>query len=485
MEDRDCDIAIIGSGFGGSVCALRAAEAGLRTVVLERGPRLSADDYEDMAAGKRPLHYTARQTGSQCGLAEAHAIRGLGALTASAVGGGSHLYTSVTIPAREEIFTEAWCGLSRFRVEPYYERALEVISPQPAPATTARTAALFAAAEKLGATATPLPLSVNWPADAHDLEHVPSFAGVRREAVTWLRGGRACRKRTLDTTYLARAEARGAEILPLHEVTAIAPRSDVGYDLRVRVNCDSGNSDTILHAKRVVLAAGALGTIRLLFQCRDVLGTLPRVSGTLGDRFLTNGDFGGLILAPRHGVPPDSGPATTAWVDLWQEDRMFLMELGVWPAGLGLSSLATRWGSAWCFAAMGFDENPCRLRMSSRGELAMERNADRSAPFERRRLDRLRELARALGGMLLAPPYWIDRRLPTTVHAMGGAIMSRSSAEGVANPFGEVHGHPGLYIADSSLFPTPTGNAPSLTIAAVAEYVMDHLLNQAGGRLTH
>ncbi len=95
MSRLDCDLLIVGSGFGGSVCALRGVEAGLRVVVLERGRRMDAAAYDDLADGKTNLFHRR----STPGLIELHRRRGLMAVTGSAVGGGSHLYTGVTVPA--------------------------------------------------------------------------------------------------------------------------------------------------------------------------------------------------------------------------------------------------------------------------------------------------------------------------------------------------------------------------------------------------
>lgn len=454
---------------------------------------MSADHFEDLAAGNRPIFRMqdlfSRQRNADIpdGIVDLQFAGGLCAVTASAVGGGSHLYTAVTLRAPEETFTPQWSALSRMVMDPYYDRVEAIIRPTRLPHTLPRTAAMQSAASHIGGRCVRLPLAMDWPENASDMAQPPTTSGLRREVATWLQGGRTCRKRTLDRTYLAQAESAGAEIRAMHDVTAIAPLDiDGGYEVRFnRPSNEYGTEAGSLRARRVVLSAGTFGTMKLLFHCRDAIGTLPHLSAALGWRFHTNGDFGAAIIGAAE-PDADSGPPVTGWIDCWSDDRLFLMDTGVWPIG-SLTALSTSLGRAWSIGVMGFDDNPCRLNWetnghSPRGRWRFTRDAARSSAFDERRLARLRDLARAVGGRLLAPPAWFDRRMPSTVHPMGGAVIAESPAQGVTNPFGEVFGHPGLYLADASLFPTPTGVAPSMTIAAVAEWVIEHLLAEAGAK---
>ncbi len=474
MSAFDCDVVVIGSGFGGSVCAMRCAEAGRRVVVLERGPRIGDAQLRDLADGNFPL---LRRQGTH-GIVDLHHPAGLTALTGNAVGGGSHIYTAVTVPAPHEVFATGWPrGISRSMLDPHYARVSQMIAPSPIPLDLARTTALESAGKAMGASCTRLPVAMNWPNHSDGMTAAPTVTGLRQLAATWLRGGSHSRKRTLDQTYLRRAEDLGAEVRPLHAVERIAPREGGGYAVVFENSSDRGRAvPRELSARRVVVAAGALNTLRLLFHCRDTVRTLPFISDRLGERFFTNGDFGALILGPGLGARADSGPPVTAWLDLWHEDRLFLMDTGVWPLGGGLSSISKKLEAAWSFGVMGFDDTPCRVTSTRRGRLRVDRDARLSAGFDARRMTRLRQLAEALGGTLIAPPAWFERRMPVTVHPMGGAVMADSPGGGVADSHGEVFGHRGLFIADASLFPMPTGVAPSMTIAAMAEHVAERVI---------
>jgi hypothetical protein len=217
-------------------------------------------------------------------------------------------------------------------------------------------------------------------------------------------------------------------------------------------------------------------------------GGLPGLSAALGTNFFTNGDFGALLLWPKCGLEIDDGPPVTAWLDWWKEDRLHLMETNHFVGG-----------RFWSFGVMGFDDCPGRISFTNRtsGRLQLCQcgrgffctcgrprlthtfNSHRAEPFHFARLKRLRELANACGAKLLYPPTHFALRTPDTIHPLGGAGMADSSDRGVVNSDGQVFGYPGLYIADGSILPTPIGAAPSMTIAALAERVSDHLIAHA------
>jgi cholesterol oxidase len=487
MPSSVCDLIVIGSGFGGAVCALRAAQAGMRVVVLERGQRMTPSVYEDLAQGKIPIFHGRHDSGPL----ELHRLRGLLALTACAIGGGSNIYTAVTIRPPAEIFDNHWpAGLDYQALAPYYDRAEKMIAPTPIPQTLPRVRALETIGRQMGTGVTRLPLSMDWPDDPAALCVQPETNGVHQELATWLGGGHAARKRTLDQTYLPEAESLGARIRPLHEARALAPEGD-GYRVEYRRWQDGRWGDGSICGRRVVIAAGTLNTARLLLNCRDRRATLPDLSRALGRRFFTNGDFGGLLVGPRIELSPDAGPPVTAWLDLWQRERMYIMETGLVPfdfggfAGLlnparwlGGMRLSRAKRCTWSFGVMGYEDNPGQLLLDRRGALVHRHDPAQGAAFHARTMAALRDLADAAGGKLIVPPAVFIKRLPITIHPLGGAALAESPEKGVADQYGEVFGYPGLYVADGSLLPTPTGAPPSMTIAALAERVAEHLISQ-------
>ncbi|MEK6644590.1 MAG: GMC family oxidoreductase [Planctomycetota bacterium] len=455
----DADVIVIGSGFGGSVCALRAGEAGLRVVVFERGHPMDDAAYDRLAEGRLPLF----QRRNQPGLIDLKLLPGLATVGGCAVGGGSHVYTGVTMRAPPEIFSSSWPrDLTVDAMQGLYDRVESMLRPAPIKVLPARTRRMQEIGERMGASATVLPLVM----EPLQHGHGSSPTTLRCHVATWLRGGEGYRKRTLDTTYLAMAEASGVTTLTLHDAQQIKP-IDGGYRVTFRRFENGEWLPGDLTARRVVLSAGTMNTVKLLLSCRDEHRTLPRLSASLGERFYTNGDFGAMVVGLKLGLEHDDGPPVTSWVDCWKSDRLFLMETG---AFLG--------GRVWSIAVMGFDESAGRLSLDHRGKLHHTAGRD-PTHFHEARVRRLHEFASAAGGKLLLPPASVTRFKPTTVHPLGGARMADYGDACVVDAHGEVHGYPGLFIADGSILPTPTGVPPSMTIAAVAEHVAEQLVRHA------
>ncbi len=487
MAHWDCDLIVVGSGFGGAVVAHRAAAAGLRVLVLERGRHMTAAAYEAMRAGGEPIFHGPAKPG----LLELHRLKGLLALSASAVGGGSNIYTAVTIRPPPDVFDTHWpSGIDSAAMAPYFDRVEAMIAPTPLPRSLPRTTALETIGRNTGREVRRLPLAMNWPDDPTELQRPREAGGVYHELVTWLSGGGTARKRTLTETYLAEAAAAGAETRPLHTVQAIAPEAG-GYRVEFTDLSDDSPRDGALRSPKVVVAAGTLGTNRLLLHCRDALGTLSALSDALGRGFSTNGDFGGLLVGPEPDMAPDSGPPVTAWIDRWKDERLFVMETGLVPYDFGsfagLLNPAKWFGGmrlrpvdrcTWSLGTMGLCDNPGRLVLGRKGALVHRFDADRGAAFHEQSLAALKDLADATGARLVVPPKPLVRRLPVTVHPLGGAAMADSPERGVAGPLGEVFGYSGLYVADGSLLPGPTGVPPSMTIAALAERVVEDLVQR-------
>ncbi len=470
MAQFDADVLVIGSGFGGSVAALRAAEAGLRVLVLERGGHLTPDGWERIAADDAPLLRTRHSNGPVA----LHVGRGLAAATGNAVGGGSNIYTAVTVPPRDEIFETGWPeGIGPAELAGALGRVSQILRPRKlAGASSVRLRLLQQGAQCLQGTAVQLPLSLRDGRDVPRTVAAPEWSGASRELVQWLRGGLNASKRPLSETYLRCAQAQGAEILARHEVCIIEP-SHGGY--RVHVERDAARrAPIVLTARRVMLAAGTLNTVRLLLHARDITRTLPNLSRRLGEGFFTNGDFGAALLMRPNGAIDDDGPPVSGWIDLWRPHRLFLMELGpaplVLPGGRRL----------WLFGVMGDARLPGRLTLDARGRLCHKFSRADYAAFHARVLPLLQRFARSAEARLIPIPRGAFLHAPVTVHPLGGASLGNDERTGVTDPFGEVFGYPGLYICDGSLLPVPIGTAPSMTIAALAEHVMEAAISSGG-----
>ena len=300
------DAVVVGSGFGGSIATLRLAESGRRVLLLERGRSYETFDFpRDPFDGPRLL-WRRPERRSWRGLYDLRFHSGIATLTASGLGGGSLVYANVLLRPDARIFETGWPrGFDLDSLSAAYARVEAMIGPRPLPAASplVKDAEMVAAVARMDRTDDLIhpPLSIDWP-DDHG-------AGCKLVAECEF-GCRFGAKRTLDRTYLPAARRAGAEIRTDIEVQAIEPRAGGGYRVHA-LDLEAGERVRI-DAPRVVLAAGTLGTTRLLLRSRDVHGLLPRLGPRLGHGFSGNGDFIALIRGTERDLEPWRGPDVTA-----------------------------------------------------------------------------------------------------------------------------------------------------------------------------
>src|SRR5262245_32270036 len=490
------DVIVIGSGFGGAVTAARLSQRGLRVLVLERGPwwgpagsdQPSSDrrDFPRGLWGVRKLVRSVRWARGRHtrdvvlhadGLFELHAFERLDVVTGSGVGGGSLIYTNVLEAPDDAFFARAFPPeLSAAELRPYFDRVRSVLRPVPLPRPhPAKNIAFEAATTAAGMGAPRYPdLAIRFGASPALREPGLNAAGVMQSTCTHcgccILGCPERAKTTMDLTYVPVALRHGAELRPLCEVVAIG-HDGGAYELRYRDH-RSGTMHQV-SAPRVVLAAGSLNTMRLLFQARDRHRTLPRVSPALGKRFSPNADLLGVILGTPMVADGGQGPALNAFVRIEREGslRFIVGEVGLPLGALPLGGrLRRRLGHATGLIAMGRDASTGAIEYDGRGLRSTVGRAMDPALFDdiERTLERVARPYRARRVWLNAPNRRGASRLGT-VHPLGGCAVGRTPEEGVVDHRGQVFGHPGLYVADGSLYPRSPGVPPSLTIAALAE----------------
>jgi cholesterol oxidase len=520
MMTRTYDAVIIGSGFGGSIHALRLTEAGRSVLVLERGRRWSPRDFpRDVEDVDRLLWRYPERTQSR-GLFELRAMSGISSITASGVGGGSLIYASIHYRPQATIFADPrWpAPFSLDALEPYYAKVEEELGVAPIPRALGlpKRDAFHRAARAMGRASFDAPLAVNFAgAPAED---------VRRQACQLCAecefGCTYGAKNTLDFTYLAKAQQRGCELATHRMVTHISPAPGGGWAVHHR-DTETGETGSVV-GRRVVIAAGTLGTNELLLRSRDVTKTLPRLSHRLGHGYSGNGDFLGNIQGADRDLEPWLGPDVTsvmwnlddgpqpgfamatptfsrpvmeALASFGQPPPQPLLKLvapalyrrlpGLLAAGLRSGRLskplrrplpgagpASRMTTVF---AMGHDNAGGRLTLR-RGRLdAIWDYARENRALIARQRAAMQELAEHYGGRYADLPTWELFSRPMTVHNLGGCALSETADEGVVGLDGMVHGHPGLYVADGSVIPTAIGSHPVMTISAVAEWIAERV----------
>lgn len=518
LADTSFDVVVVGSGFGGSIAALRLAQAGKRVCVLERGR--SYEDHvfpRDPYDGPRLLWRHPAQR-DWTGLYDLRILSGILTLGAAGLGGGSLVFANVLIRPDARVFDERWpTGIDISALTPYYERVEAEIRPSPLPAPTdlAKNLAMDRAVGRMGRSDELVrpPLGVDW-------------ASCRLVAECEF-GCPFAAKQTLDMTYLARARALGAELRTGTRAIGVEPSSG-GYRVHIAGVPDLQRS--VIRAPRVVLAAGTLGTADLLLRSRDQHHTLPRLSRRLGEGFSGNGDFIGLIVGTTDPLQPWRGPDVTAVLRAFDADpgitvatptfaapmmaalagsgRFDLSALRpfgpwLWPllddlVPLVLGNPLGRWllrsaagqpsddaamtaaGRATAVFAIGRDSASGRLLMRRRGRrLRLDVDWDYAGTdgaLLQRQQQLLGELANGYGGRFVPSPMWSLAGRTGTVHPLGGAVMGATAEDGVVSGEGEVHGYPGLYVTDASAIPSSIGFHPALTISANAERIAEAIV---------
>lgn len=529
------DVVVVGSGFGGSVAALRLTEKGYRVAVLEAGRRFDETTLPRTSWRVRSFLW-APMLGC-FGILRMSLLRDAFILSGAGVGGGSLVYAGTLYDPRPPFFSDPqWGHIADWRAElaPYYDLARRMLGVVENPELTPADEVMREVADEMGVRHTfrPTPVGVFFGEPGVEVDD-PYFggAGPRRrgcircgECMTGCRHGA---KNTLPKSYLHLAERGGAEVHPLTTVTAVRPIADgraPHADGRARsaggprYSVDAVRTGGPLArlrprrrtflARHVVLAAGALGTQRLLHRMRDE-GRLPGLSPRLGELTRTNSeaivgarafrrdvDFtrGVAITSSFH--PDDDthvqpvrygrgsnamGLLTTALADGGGRSRLlaWAREVARRPAAMLRNLILRRWSEQTIIA----------LVMQSRdNSITCYTKPRPSGLFGRRLTSRqgrgepnptwipvghqvVRRVARRIGGAPFSA--WNDvLDIPMTAHFLGGAVIGDSPQTGVIDPYHRAYGHAGLHVVDGAAVSANPGANPALTIAAQAERAM-------------
>jgi len=512
----DCDYLVIGSGFGGAVSALRLSEKGYRVIVLEQGRRIGP---EEIAASRRSMRQFVwlPELGMR-GFSWQRFFRHVSVLGAAGVGGGSLVFGGALLEPNDGFYRDpAWAGLGvdwREELAPHYETAKRMLGRAVNPVLTEMDDYLKATAEAMGAGETfgPVPVAIFFGPEARSVAD-PYFGG-EGPARTGCRFCGGClagcpygSKNTLDYNYLHLAERRGAEIRPEHRVVRIDPLPGGGYEVRARHPWRRTGQSPV-RARNVVVAAGVLGTLELLFRARDRDHTLPNVSRRLGQLVRTNSEAITAILARDPDTDLSRGPAISS--DFYPDPTTHITQNrlavsqeflrfyhgplvdGHRPGARARKTIALMfahpsrtlriWGSrdfskrVSVLTVMQHMDNEIAFRFG-RLPLAPWRSALRSVAVLGKAAptylpvanQATRAFAQASGGEPLNLLPESAGNTSVTAHLLGGAVIAVNGEQGVIDLHHEVFGHPGLYVVDASAISANLGVNPSLTITALAE----------------
>ncbi len=530
--DAAFDFVIIGSGFGGSVAALRLTEKGYRVLVLERGKRFHDNDFPRRNWNLRRYLWI---PALRCfGIQQMTFTRDVLVLHGCGVGGGSLVYANVLMEPSDELFqAPGWADLADWKqvLRPHYQAARRMLGVTTNPRLWPADHALRAIAREMGNGDSFRPTEVGVffgePDQAGRLVPDPYFDGEGPPRAGCVHCGGCmvgCRynaKNTLVKNYLYFTEKGGAVIRPEVEAIDIRPlpegqRDGARYEVVYR------RSTALLRlpirrvrARQVVVAGGVIGTLRLLFRCRDETRSLPRLSPRLGEGVRTNSEALFGVMSRDRQTDYSQGVAITSVIKAddvthvepvrFSDGSSFIRLLAA-PmikrnARASVNLLATlaailrhpltfldvkffaRWARrATILLVMQTEDNRFHLKpgrgpltLFRRGLVSERDSAQPIAPDEAM----THRIAHAFADRTNSVPQASFTEsllgMASTAHILGGCVMGRSAEEGVVDITCQVFNYPGLYVVDGSILPANPGINPSLTIAALAEYAMSHI----------
>src|ERR1700761_2310883 len=520
----DFDVLIIGSGFGGSVSALRLTEKGYRVGVLEAGRRFADEDFAKTSWNLRKFLWAPRL--GCFGIQRIHPLRDVLILAGAGVGGGSLNYANTLYVPPEPFFADPqWSHITNWRAEllPHYEQAKRMLGVVTNPTFTDADRILKEVADDMGCgdTFVQTPVGVFFGPDGTKApgQTVPDpyFGGAGPDRTGCLECGSCmtgCRfgaKNTLLKNYLGLAESQGAEVIPMTTVTNFEQRADGIWEVRTaRTGLSPRRRRRTYTAKHLVLAAGTWGTQHLLFKMRDK-GKLPELSERLGELTRTNSES--IVGAGRLKVSDDldltHGVAITSSIHPSEDTHIEPCRYGKGSNAMGLLQTLTTDGPGeggsdvprWKQLLDNAGEDPrgtLRLlnprRWSERTMIALVmQNLDNSITTytKRGRLGRRRYVSKQGHGE--PNPSWIavgneaTRRIaakidgvaggtwgelfniPLTAHFLGGAPIGDGPEHGVIDPYHRAYGYPTMFVVDGAAISANLGVNPSLSITAQAE----------------
>lgn len=484
------DFVIIGSGFGGSVSAMRLAQKGYSVVVLEKGKRFRAEDFPKTNWKLRKYLWAPL---IKCfGIQQITFLKGVMVLHGAGVGGGSLVYANTLMRPRKHVFQDhSWPQNIDWEkeLEPHFQMAEKMLGVTTNQLESEADRAIKKLGEVLGCAETYHPTQVGVYFHQGQSSRDPFFSGDGPERSGCVGCGGCmvgCRykaKNTLDYNYLYFAEKWGAQVVPNASVTNIAEDDERGYCVSYRDSDRWFSHDKTIRTRKVIVAAGVLGTIKLLFEAQNKASTLPLLSRALGNTVRTNGESLCGATALTSAIDYSQGVAIGSAIHPDLETKIEpvryssgsdVLRFLALPMSMKISKIFALYRVRdWAkhtiiLLIMQSSETKMRLRLgwrNLRGETDGEPMPS-NLPIARRSA---KILAEQIGGIAQNVAAESLLKMPATAHILGGCLMGDSPETAVINARHEVYNYPGLYVCDGSVVPANLGVNPSLTITALAE----------------
>ena len=511
----DYDVLVIGSGFGGSVSALRLTEKGYKVGVFEAGKRFEDKDFAKNSWRLRKFLWMP-QIGCY-GIQRIDKLKDVLILSGAGVGGGSLVYANTLYEPLDPFYRDpSWGHITDWKSElaPYYDQAKRMLGVSIYPHVTEADRVMREVAEQMGVGGTfhHTPVGVFFGEPGGKVAD-PYFGGAGPERNGCLNCGECmtgCRhnaKNTLVKNYLYLAEKGGAEVRALTTVTSVKPMAGGGYEIRARRTNKRFRPHLRFTAEQVVFSASTMGTQKLLHRMRDTQN-LPDVSMRLGLLTRTNSEAllgaiadgkdidyskgvaitssfhpdehthvepcrygkGSNAMSLMQTVLTDGSTDTPRWrvwlKEMWkQKSKLFkLYDLRHWSERTIIALvMQTHDNSITTYTKRG---------MTGRRKLTSKQGHGAPNPsFIPPAHEAVQRMAKIMGGTAggtIGEPF----NVPLTAHFMGGCAIGDSAETGVIDPYQRLYGYEGLHVVDGSAISANLGVNPSLTITAQAERAM-------------
>lgn len=528
------DVIVIGSGFGGSVSALRLSEKGYKVLVIERGKHWKAKDFPKSNWNVRKSMWV--PSVGFFGILRLSLLDDVMVLSGAGVGGGSLVYANTLLIPPPPFFRDPqWADMLgdwQEELAPHYRQAQKMLGAVPNPVFGPADTVLREIADEMGRGATFKATDVGvYFENPGKTVADPYFGGEGPTRTGCIQCG-ACMtgckhgaKNTLDKNYLYLACKKGARVVPEREVVSLQcvggpdQRGQQGWDVEVRpaigLSRIFGPKQT-LRARQVVCAAGVMGTLPLLMHAREI-GHLPFLPLTLGSRLRTNSEAitgamsSGKILSGGTGTDYSKGVAITSGAFFDDHTHIEVVRYG--EGNDALSLLATllvdgggkvprplRWLWTCVTSPRQFARSMWKFGWARGGIiLLVMQTLDNSlnAVWKRSRFlpwkkvlrterpagappnptyipignEVARRTAKRIGGVPMSAMNEVLLDIPTTAHILGGCAIG-PEGRGVVDAEHRVYGYTGLRVCDGSIVPANLGVNPSLTITALTEHAM-------------
>ena len=512
MATRDFDVVVIGSGFGGSVAALRLTEKNYKVAILEAGKRFNDKDFPKTSWRLRKFLFMPRL--GLNGIQRIHVLPDVLVLAGAGVGGGSLVYANTLYKPPASYFEDKqWRDITNWDQElsPWYDQASRMLGVAQNPYFSASDKAMKQVADQMGVghTFKLAPLGVYFGDGVGVKSKDPFFGGVGPDRSGCLQCGACmtgCRhnaKNTLPKNYLGLAESAGAKVFPEHTVTKVEQLADGSWVVTARKSSAWFGKKRKFTAANVVIAAGTYNTQKLLHKMKTT-GVLPKISDYLGKLSRTNSEALTGSIMPKGGIDFSKGSAITSsffpddhthvepvrygkgsnFMGLLQtvmtdgekiRDRrkQWLRQVITKPSLL-LKILDVRQWSERTVVALIMQNVDSAISVSSKRGLFGFRLTSKNdsltpnATYIPAANEVARRVAENNGG--IAGGHIGDLvNAPFTAHFVGGCVIGESIQTGVIDPYHRVYNYPTLHIVDGASVTANLGVNPSLTITAQAE----------------